>query len=87
LSVYTRDSHSHPQYTKTILLPETDAYYPWECRFLADPGTHARYMRATKWKMDDAQKRIKGTIEWRREYRPELIEPGEVSPEQESGKL
>lgn len=44
-------------------------------------------MRAGKWKLDDAKKRIKGTLEWRREYRPELIEPGEVSPEQESGKL
>jgi len=75
------------QFTKTIMLPETDEYYPWELRFLSDPGTHPRYMRAAKWKMDDAKKRIQGTIEWRREYRPEVIEPSEVSPEGESGKL
>jgi hypothetical protein len=59
----------------------------WEKRFLEDVGTHARYMRAAKWKMDDAKKRIKGTIEWRREFRPELIEPGDVSIEAESGKM
>jgi hypothetical protein len=28
-------------------------------------------MRAAKWKMDDAKRRIKGTIEWRREFKPE----------------
>jgi hypothetical protein len=44
-------------------------------------------MRAAKWKMDDAKKRIKGTMEWRREFRPELIEPGDVSIEAETGKM
>jgi len=29
--------------------------------------------------MHDAQKRIKSTLEWRREYKPELIPPDEVS--------
>lgn len=44
-------------------------------------------MRAAKWKMDDAKKRIKATMEWRREYKPELIEPGDVSIEAETGKM
>ena len=35
-------------------------------------------MRAAKWKMHDAEKRIKSTLEWRREYQPELIPPDEV---------
>ncbi|KAK8849803.1 hypothetical protein IAR55_005139 [Kwoniella newhampshirensis] len=81
------DEHQLKQYTKTLMLPESDPYYPWEKRFLADPGTHPRYMRAAKWKMEDAKKRIKGTLEWRREYKPELIEPGDVSIEAESGKI
>ena len=68
-------------------MPETDPYYPWEARFLADPGCHPRYMRAAKWKFDDAKKRINGTIEWRREYKPELIEPGKVGVEAETGKM
>ncbi|RSH93066.1 hypothetical protein EHS25_007419 [Saitozyma podzolica] len=74
-------------YTDTLLLPATDPYYPWELRFLNDPACHPRYMRAAKWKMDDAKRRIKGTIEWRREFKPELIEPEDVSVEAETGKI
>ncbi|KAL7425259.1 hypothetical protein Q5752_000947 [Cryptotrichosporon argae] len=74
-------------YTATLLLPESDSYHAWEKRFLADPGTHPRYMRAAKWKMDDARRRIKGTLEWRREYKPDLIKPDEVSVEAETGKI
>ncbi|WWD20434.1 hypothetical protein CI109_104910 [Kwoniella shandongensis] len=81
------DEHQLKQYTKTLALPESDPYYPWEQRFLADPGTHPRYMRAAKWKFEDAKKRIKGTLEWRREYKPELIEPGDVAVEAETGKI
>lgn len=75
------------QYTSTLLLPESDPYHPWEARFLADPGCHPRYMRAAKWKMPDAKNRIKGTIEWRREFKPELISPDDVSVEAETGKM
>jgi len=31
--------------------------------------------------------RIKGTLEWRREYKPELIQPGDVGVEAETGKI
>ncbi|WVW87100.1 hypothetical protein I302_109157 [Kwoniella bestiolae CBS 10118] len=74
-------------FTSTLILPSTDPYHPWELRFLNDPGTHPRYMRAAKWKMDDAKKRIQGTIEWRREYKPELISPDDVGVEAETGKI
>jgi hypothetical protein len=47
----------------------------------------ARYLRASKWKLDDARKRIKGTIEWRREFQPELIPPDEVKIEAATGKM
>jgi CRAL/TRIO, N-terminal domain len=46
-----------------------------------------RYLRAAKWKLDDAYKRIKGTIEWRREFQPELIRPDEVKIEAATGKM
>ncbi|WWC92632.1 uncharacterized protein L201_007591 [Kwoniella dendrophila CBS 6074] len=75
------------QYTKTIVLPESDPYHPWEIRFLNDPGTHPRYMRAAKWKLEDAKKRIQGTLEWRREFKPELISPDDVGVEAETGKI
>jgi hypothetical protein len=44
-------------------------------------------MRASKWNFSDAQKRIKATIEWRREFKPELIPPDEVQIESETGKM
>ncbi len=44
-------------------------------------------MRAAKWKFEDGKKRIKGTIDWRREYKPELISPDEVGIEAETGKM
>ncbi|ODN87718.1 pleiotropic drug resistance protein [Cryptococcus wingfieldii CBS 7118] len=81
------DEHQLAQYSKTLLLPATDDYHPWEARFLADPGTHPRYMRAAKWKLSDAKTRIKGTLEWRREFKPELIGPEDVGIEAESGKI
>lgn len=75
------------QYTATLLLPKTDPYHPWEARFLADPGTHPRYMRASKWNIGNAKTRIKSTIEWRREYQPELIKQTDVAVEAETGKM
>ncbi|ORY34576.1 CRAL-TRIO domain-containing protein [Naematelia encephala] len=75
------------EYTKTLLIPESDPYHPWEKRFLADPGCHPRYCRAAKWKFEDAKKRIKETLEWRREFKPELIQPGDVGIEAETGKI
>lgn len=59
----------------------------WEKRFLADVGTHPRFMRAAKWNVEHGKKRIKATMEWRREFRPELIEPEDVAIEAETGKM
>lgn len=67
------------KYADSLLLPASDSYHKWELRWLRKPDTIPRYMRAAKWKMPDAEKRIKSTLEWRREYKPELIPPDEVS--------
>ncbi|KAL4244199.1 CRAL-TRIO lipid binding domain superfamily protein [Abortiporus biennis] len=75
------------EYARSIMLPETDPYYPWELRWLNKPDTMPRYMRAAKWKFEDAQKRIKHTLEWRREFKPDLIPPEEVKIEDEGGKI
>jgi len=75
------------QYAFSLHLPDTDSYAPWECRWLDKPDTLPRYLRASKWRLDEAQKRIKGTIEWRREYKPELIPPDEVKIEAATGKM
>ena len=44
-------------------------------------------MRAAKWDLENGKKRIKGTLEWRREFQPDLIPPEEVRVESESGKM
>ena len=36
-------------------------------------------MRAAKWDLEDGKKRIEGTMQWRREFKPDLIPPEEVS--------
>ena len=67
------------KYAHSLLLPASDPYHKWELRWLRKPDTIPRYMRAAKWKMHDAEKRIQSTLEWRREFQPELIPPDEVS--------
>ncbi|KAH9854360.1 CRAL/TRIO domain-containing protein [Lenzites betulinus] len=75
------------EYANTELLPDSDPYHPWELRWLNRPDTMPRYMRAAKWNLEDAKKRLKGTIEWRRDYKPDLIPPDEVQIESETGKI
>lgn len=75
------------QYADTLLLPVSDPYHPWELRWLNRWDTIPRYMRAAKWNLDDAKKRIQGTLEWRREFQPDLIPPAEVKIEAETGKM
>ncbi|KAJ3739750.1 CRAL/TRIO domain-containing protein [Lentinula detonsa] len=75
------------EYALSISLPSSDPYAKWERRWLDKPDTIPRYSRASKWHLNDAKKRIKNTLEWRREFKPELIVPDEVKIEDESGKI
>ncbi|KAJ6440011.1 Inositol polyphosphate-related phosphatase [Purpureocillium lavendulum] len=45
-----------------------------------------RYLRATKWNVDDASRRLLATLAWRREYGLEALTADYISPEQETGK-
>lgn len=60
------------------MLPEGEAYRENELRWLHRPDTAPRYMRAAKWDLEDGKKRIAGTLQWRREFKPDLIPPEEV---------
>lgn len=76
------------KYTEeNLLLSSDDEYYPWEKKFLDTRNTYSRYMRAADWNLDNAKKRIKGTLEWRRSYKPDLIKPEEIRVETEGGKM
>ncbi|KAK9774176.1 putative CRAL-TRIO domain-containing protein [Seiridium cardinale] len=45
-----------------------------------------RYLRAVKWKKEDAEKRILETLTWRREYGVDELTFDHISPENETGK-
>lgn len=76
------------EYTESNLMIESNHdYYIWEKKFLDRKDTYSRYMRAADWKMDNAKKRIKDTLEWRRSYKPDLISPEEIKVEAEGGKV
>lgn len=45
-----------------------------------------RYLRAVKWKKEDAEKRIIETLTWRREYGVDELTADHISPENETGK-
>jgi len=45
-----------------------------------------RYLRATKWTVDESAKRLLSTLAWRREYGLDDFTPEYISPEQETGK-
>ncbi|KAJ3761027.1 CRAL/TRIO domain-containing protein [Lentinula raphanica] len=59
------------------LMEEEKFWLSYECQL--------RYLRATKWKVDDAIKRLESTLKWRREFglyahiTPEYIEPEAVT--------
>jgi hypothetical protein len=44
-------------------------------------------MRAAKWNQKDAEKRIRGTLEWRRDFKPDIIPPDDVKIESATGKM
>ena len=79
LESFTRDLHAST-------LTQEDSYWRWEERWLDSAGLYARYMRAAKGDLPNAKKRIQATLEWRREFKPDLIVPDEVKIEGETGK-
>lgn len=74
-------------WVKSIQLDEGDDYAKWEQRFLDSPGCIARCLRAENWKVEGAKKRLQATLEWRRDYKPDLIPPDEIKEETEGGKI
>ncbi|KAI8337695.1 CRAL-TRIO domain-containing protein [Chlamydoabsidia padenii] len=73
-------------YMDSILLPITDEYYESEKRFLTT-GTLKRYMRARKWDYEAAKTMLENTVKWRRDYRPDELDPDYIKPEAETGKM
>ncbi|KAG9290508.1 hypothetical protein G9A89_002483 [Geosiphon pyriformis] len=73
-------------YVETILLPVGDPRYEVERRWVSDQCLK-RYLRAAKWNLREAKQRVLETLEWRRDYKPDQIDPKEVEPECVTGKI
>lgn len=66
--------------------PCDSTYEPFENRWLSDPMLWHRYLRSVRGDLKHAKKRIIETLEWRREFKPDIIPPEEVAPEAVTGK-
>ncbi|PWY99028.1 2-phosphoglycolate phosphatase [Testicularia cyperi] len=66
--------------------PPASDYKPWEDRWISEHNLYQRYLRAAKGDLENAKKRIIGTLDWRRDFRPEIIPPSSISHEAETGK-
>lgn len=58
----------------------------WEKLRLLSKESILRYLRATKWDVRQAKRRLNDTIAWRREFGVENLKPEEMSIEARSGK-
>ncbi|KAI8333204.1 CRAL-TRIO domain-containing protein [Choanephora cucurbitarum] len=73
-------------YMETIMLAKDDPYYASERGFLTEATAH-RYMRARKWDFEEAKNMLEKTVKWRREFKPDQLDPEYIRPETETGKM
>ncbi|KAI7866510.1 CRAL-TRIO domain-containing protein [Spinellus fusiger] len=73
-------------YMDSIMLPPTEPYYLNEKGFITE-ATVKRYMRARKWDYDAAKVMLENTVKWRRDYKPDLLDPDYIKPEAETAKM
>ncbi|KAI9310172.1 CRAL-TRIO domain-containing protein [Dichotomocladium elegans] len=74
------------EYIHSIILPESHEYYASEKGFVTE-GTLKRYLRARKYNYEASKTMLQNTIEWRRSYRPDELDPDYIKPEAETGKM
>ncbi|KAI9310790.1 CRAL-TRIO domain-containing protein [Dichotomocladium elegans] len=74
------------EHTKSFMLPPDHEYYPNEKGFLTE-ATLKRYMRARKWDYEAAKTMLENTLIWRRDFRPDQLDPDYIRPEAETGKM
>ncbi|OQR81741.1 hypothetical protein THRCLA_11450, partial [Thraustotheca clavata] len=64
----------------------TDAARNAELLAWCDTRCLVRYLKATKFNLDQSLERLAATLKWRFEYAPDNITPEEVAPEADTGK-
>ncbi|KAI9277789.1 CRAL-TRIO domain-containing protein [Sporodiniella umbellata] len=74
------------EFAESIILPSENEYHPNERAFLSE-GTMHRYLRARKWDLEAAKVMLENSIKWRREFKPDQLDPDSVRAEAETGKM
>ena len=73
-SIKELPTSSNKKNKETAALSEVEEYFlSRECIL--------RYLRATKWNVVEAKKRLEGTIVWRREYGTDTLAAEDIEPE------
>lgn len=82
---YFRAKETYPSSLKN---PQAEEKPPteWEKLRMLSRESMLRYLRATKWDLAQAKKRLIDSIAWRREFGVDEIDPNVVEPEAKSGK-
>ncbi|KAI8354048.1 CRAL-TRIO domain-containing protein [Blakeslea trispora] len=73
-------------YMETIMLDKDDPYYASERGFLTEATAH-RYMRARRWDFEAAKDMLEKTVRWRREFKPDQLDPEYIRSEAATGKM
>ena len=68
-------------------LLSTDQLSPSEQTWLSKGQTYKRYLVANKWNVDTSLERIRDTIQWRRDTKPDSITLNDVFEEAKSGNI
>ncbi|KAI9099766.1 CRAL-TRIO domain-containing protein [Phlyctochytrium arcticum] len=86
--LYTPDQLAHLDEFKTQLLPEIlkAGGFGQKEELWCDDACLLRYLRATKWNVANAGKRLDSTLQWRRDYKPDEIPASDVEEEAIKGK-
>lgn len=84
--VYFRDRNTYPVSLNARDGKAEEPPTDWEKLRMLSRESMLRYLRATKWDLNAAQKRLVETIAWRREFGVDSIDPDEVEGEAKSGK-
>ncbi|KAJ3130965.1 hypothetical protein HK100_007086 [Physocladia obscura] len=88
LATVTSVAQLVPSLIASLTNSDTDANAAYAPRLAAwaDRACVRRYLASYLWNVPEAIAKLKASLQWRLEVKPDLIDPAEVEPEAESGK-
>ncbi|KAL3148387.1 hypothetical protein ABBQ38_013843 [Trebouxia sp. C0009 RCD-2024] len=84
LPTLTQDQERKVSDLLLAVSPELEANPP--LKSWCTQSTLARFLQARDWNASQAEQKLRGTLEWRRTYRPDAITWADIEPEAVTGK-